>query len=185
MFSWWLFGAIFMVVMTFVVHKFIDDCGFVLSVSLIVYLIVSACMYFPIDKDLIREEVSIDKQYIMSLKDSQYSKEESSVSGTLLFFYGSRKTKEGFSYHTLIGNDMDGYLIKSLDGEKTHLFLDGGNSPYVNYVYVDREYKWETNWFIGGIIKPFKNDIEKDILIKTELHLPADAVQVDYTVDLK
>jgi hypothetical protein len=100
------------------------------------------------------------------------------------FVLGTGSTDGKIKYYTLVGNNQDGYIIKSFSGEATYIVPEENIKPYYLEKHNKVRYDYEKNFIIGILFKPIKSKI-KDEIIKTEIHLPQGYISQQYSIDLK
>lgn len=169
---------ILFLVIWFILELWIDDLITSFLMTILSMLSLPAISLTTMSETNIDNSTVIKEIY--TLEDNQYSNKEGKVSGNFLFVYGKTTTKDGLNYSTMVGSDSDGYLVKTFDASETYLFMDGGKSPFVEYVYKQVEYKssWVSRFFYIG-------DKTESTLYRVNLHIPKEAVAIKYNVDLE
>ena len=129
-------------------------------------------------------EFKIEKN-IKTIHNEIYSEINGEIVGNILFKYGSLKTDSGINYFVMVGDDDSGYKIETLKANKTYLFFNEDKNPKYIEFFKEINKKSRGNWIFGRFFKfdPIERvNIEK---YRIELHLPSNAVEVNYNIDLK
>jgi len=192
MFNFWIFSLIFIIVLVIIMvvlaNKYGDEefWGGILTMIVIVYfgifVITSAVNYLNT-----YEVKSFQKGYeyeLISLSDSKEVSGEYSDRGNLLFKYASAQVGEEIFYYVIVGNNEKGYLMKKFNIGKVYLFFDEENSPKYIITYETKVYRHYRNFMFGYLFKNRKDYVETEV-VKEELHIPNNSVQVEYNIDLK
>lgn len=191
MFNYWIFTVILAII--FIILGFILDREatsdaplIVLTWVFLIYLIFSLGMRLEAATwelgTITYKEVTKD---IITLRDDRTVSQNSSISGNIFFIYGKSVSEEGIYYYTIIGTEEEGYLIKKLDSTKTYLFLDGNDQQTYTEKYEIKELIYDGNFMFGKFFKFKKSNKLKEELIKTELHIPKNSIEVEYEINLK
>jgi len=144
-------------------------------------LLILFIVFFPEKSSKIEHEKFYSEiQVIKSIEDNSIEHMNGEYNRSLFFAYGKITSDKDLYYRTMVGDDENGYLVKDFDASSTYLFSDGNTSPYLEYKY--RDYIYSNNWWYGGIME---YDVVHTELLKTELHLPEDAIEIKYEIDLK
>lgn len=163
-----------------------DIVGAILTVFFVVYFIVAFFAYLNADIDVLEsEEITFEEHYVKSLNDQSHISKDASIAGNLLFVYGSSKTDKEINYIVMVGNDDNGYLINQFDATKTYVFFDENENPKYIKTIRTRDYSEKGNMIFGKIFKFSPTLKTKTTIIKEELHLPEDAIEIDYNIDLE
>jgi len=172
---------VFCIIICIIMIKLCDGeifSGIFLSMLIIVGLIIVNQVILESDSELL--DNSYETYNIYTLRDNSYESQDGFIAGSVFFIYGQTNTEKGLVYTIMFGDEVSGYLVKSLDASNTYLFMDGGDSPYIKYTYKNELYK--SNWFSRFF---YMYDYEKQDLIKVELHVPKEAIVVSYSIDLE
>lgn len=150
------------------------------AVSALILLILFI-VFFPEKSSKIEHEKFYSEiQIIKSIEDNSIEHINGEYNKSLFFAYGKITSDKDLYYRTMVGDDVNGYLVKDFDASSTYIFSDGNKSPYLEYKY--REYSYSKNWWYGGIME---YEVVHTELLKTELHLPENAIEIKYEIDLK
>ena len=189
MINFWWFSLIATIIVFIIAWKCtwdVDDAviatmKFVVGFSIIMLIVFCHAIFTESEEVL---STRVEECQIKSLKDNTSTKETSFIGGGLTFFYGKSESEDEIYYVTMVGNDQDGYLIKKFDALTTYTFYDSNDNPRYIKRYEEIKTTYQGNFVFGGIFK-FNGDIVSEVLAKEELHLPEDAIEIDYNIDLE
>lgn len=185
--SLFLFG-IFLLFFKFILSMDFDET---IDLSLIFTLMFTLIMlgFIPFhlwsvseyETHLSEEEVT---ENISSLADTMAGK--SNLNGSFVLGTGNLNgsSEEELSYNVMIGNDTDGYRVKSVEASNTVLFFDEDTKPYMKTKVETTFVQYAETWLNGGLLKKAE---DKKLLTTEihELHLPKNTVKTPYNMDLQ
>lgn len=121
---------------------------------------------------------------VSSLADTMT--EKSNLNGSFVLGTGNLNgsSEEELSYNVMIGDDTDGYRVKSVEASNTVLFFDEDTKPYMKTKVETTFVQYDETWLNGGLLKKAE---DKKLLTteKYELHLPKNTVKTPYNMDLQ
>ena len=196
MFNFWIFTIILVVVIVvfyaIFMSRSLSVCsdelvGSIIGIVLILYILLVLFMFvgynFTENSNVIKIYETVEN--VVSLRDEISINSNGEVSGGLFFTYGAYNSESGLDYYVMVGSDEEGYLIKKLSSECVYLFLDGTDSPrYVSRYETLETFKRE-NFLFGGFFKVRNIPKQEDILVKQELHVPENAIQIQWSIDMQ
>ena len=194
MISYWWFTLVLFICLLILFNvlcvkfNYDDDelCGCITAL-IIIYLIVSFVFWVHSTQISIVEnpsELKIEKN-IKTIHSDVHSETNGKIGGNILFAYGSLKTDNGIEYITMVGTDSDGYKVKRLKASETYIFFNEDDNPrYVEFIKI-KTIRPRGNWLFGGVFKFEPKETVVKEKSRIELHLPSNAVEVNYNIDLK
>jgi hypothetical protein len=98
---------------------------------------------------------------------------------------GSGGVGSDLYYYAMVGDDKEGYTVNKFKAEDTYLIPEYNTEPYYieKHKTYDRVYKH--NYIFGGLFKEMKPELNRDEIVKRELHLPKNYIKQNYNIDMK
>lgn len=187
MITWWLGCGILFILFVVIINlidikvNFGDDVSIFMSAVFIAVLLGLTCVCY-ISSDYNTTETNI--RYSNGDKFNIYSIEDNfKLNGS--FVMGSGMVNSELTYYVMIGDDKNGYTIKSFPAKETYLFPGNAQQPYYVEVHKIYDIAHAKNFLFGGLFKPLKSIRNVDTINKYNIYLPKNYVKQNYNIDMK
>jgi hypothetical protein len=187
MFTWWLgiivYSIIIVIIFAVFNHIFdwdLDEEDAKYGTLFLIFVFAIMCLWGHMHTYNSVEKITLsqyeNKIEIYSLADNMTNQGK--------FVLGTGSSDNKIKYYTLVGDQNNGYLIKSYDGDTTYVVPEENVKPYILEKYEKVQYHYGTGFIVGILFQPVK-DFEEDKVVKREIHLPQNYISQQYSVDLK